>query len=344
MATDRDDWEIDRDTHVSQIANQLMRGRLSFLIGSGMSIPSGGISGKTLAFNLIWKSLYSQYHDPLDHVFTEELKNVADKFPLEAIAEGAMPNLSFRQRELEEFLAENVFDGKTPQLHDGHIALAALVTKLNIKTIFTTNWDDLLKQALGESGEIITEQKFRDLDHVLDSGKTAIIHLHGTFSDNPLIREEDLMDPERPLFQVLMGELLTKVFVFVGYSLSDPNIRALYYKSGNILSKRSEKLEKNTYIVAPPSNRVERRVSTEVWKERHAIYIPMGAEEFFQALYKETATHALDKLKRRLKARLNISSEDLQTKIEEIMSVFPEFEGPEQVLFYLDAITRGGRS
>lgn len=344
MTVDPHDTNAERDTHISQIASQLMKGRVGFLIGAGMSIPSGGLSGHQLAFQLVWKSLFQHHHEPLPPDFKKELEEVAAKFPLEAVAEGAIPYLGFEQWDLQELLKESVFGNKTPAINDGHRALAAIVAKLRIRMLFTTNWDELLKEALSESAETITERRFRELDKVLDIGKTAIVHLHGTFADDPLVKESDLMDPDRPLFQIFLGELMTKIFVFVGYSLGDPNIRSLYFKSADILKQRSEKLRKTTYVVAPPSSDVDRRLSEAVWRARHATYIPMSGEDFFQALYKETVTHALDGLKKRLRERLDVSAEDLQVKVDEIINVFPSFEAPEQVLFYLDAITRGSRA
>lgn len=331
--------------HIADIARELLNGRVGFLVGAGMSIPSGGMSGYNLIYDLILKSLLSELHDQVPSDVAKQLKEIAGKFPLEAVAEGVVPHLPFKQRALEEYLRNNVFGGKEPEPHDGHAAFASLLTRLRARTrtVFTTNWDSLLEDALGGFGKAITESTFRDTNDVIDSGKIAVIHLHGTFADNPVLKESELMNPDLPLFQIFLSELLTKAFVFVGYSLSDPNIRALYYRSGAML-KRSEKLDKTTYIVSPVSSNVEELLSHAVWEARNATFIPMGAVEFFQALYQETTTYALDSLKRRLYSRLSVSPEELQAKVDEIIRVFPSFEYPEQVLLYLDAITRGGRS
>ncbi len=225
--TDPQDWETNRDTSISHIAKLLLAKRLGFLFGAGMSVGSGGIGGSELAFQLIWKSLYNQLHSPLAKDEEALLRATASKFPIEAIAAGALPALPFLTNDLEQLLRETVFQGKEPKAHAGHTALGALTTKLKPRNLYTTNWDELLTAALGKSGTTITESSLRKLDDVYDSQNTAVIHLHGTFADNPLICEDDLMDPERPLFQLFLADLMTKAFVFVGYSLSDWNIRAI---------------------------------------------------------------------------------------------------------------------
>lgn len=346
MSTEPDKWKEDCENQISAIANHLVAGRIGFLFGAGMSIPSGGISGEQLALQLIRKAFYPKFRDsqhPMPTQLAQDIKDVAHKFPLEAIAEGAMNVFTFELDELEKTLKADVFAGKEPQSHDGHKSLSSLVKKLNIRTLYTTNWDNLLEKEIGSSSKSITENKLRTLEAVYSAGETAIIHLHGTFDDNPLICERDLMDPERPLFQIFMADLISKAFVFVGYSLSDFNIRALYSKSREILERRSSKLTKKTFIVAPPSSESERHVASEVWKSRGAIYIPMGAEEFFKALYTEVVTKALDELKTKIRIQLGVTLADLQSKIESIKKVFPQFEDEAQVLHYLEAIIRGAK-
>ena len=331
------DWQADRDDAIAEIAGELLKGRVGFLVGAGMSQPSGSLSTNLLSETLLKYVYYRGLDEPLDLNIATPISEVARKFPLEAIAQGIVPKLSFGDTGLQRLLSESVFGGRIPDPHKGHIALASLVTKLNIKHLFTTNWDELLEKALGERGRVITEKDFPSLNDIIDSGKTAIVHLHGIFAE-PTIKEADLMDPNRPLFQVFLGEFLTKAFVFVGYSLNDPHIKMLYYKSGEMLSR----FKKKTYIVSPFESDLERRVSGEVWRQRNATYLPMTSEDFFRGLYEKTVTYALAQLKRKLSKRLNLSAVELQRKVEEIVSVFPSFENHQQVLLYLDALTRGG--
>ena len=329
----------DLQNNIAQITQELIEGRIGFLFGAGMSIPSGGIGGEELAYQLVWKALYRHEHEP-NEIFKEQLRAISKKYPLEAIAQGVVRKLPRENEQLIEILKQVVFEGKDPELHDGHKVMASLVNtrSLNLKMLFTTNWDNLLKDALGNNAEIITENNFTTLDKVV-RGKTAIIHLHGTFADQPLIKENDLMNPNRPLFQLFLGELMTKSFVFVGYSLSDPNIRTLYFRAMDLLINTRKKLRKKTYIVFPARNDMERRVSEEVWGQREAIYIPLGADEFFNRLYAELKTNVIKDIKQQLVKRLGITTEELNNKVEEIMKIFPDFDSSIHVLHYYNAIT-----
>lgn len=337
----RADWMEQRDNDIAQIATQLVTGRLGFLIGAGMSVPSGGIPGMALAKELLWRSLFAHKHAPLEPDFEKQLGSVSSKYPLEAIAEACSKVLAFGEHELQLLLQEVVFPGGSHR-HAGHTALAVIVNRFAVRTIYTTNWDTLLEDAIGTGvAQPITESDLRRLDKVYDSGHVAVVHLHGTFSKAPLVREPDLMDPEKPLFQLFLADLIKKAFVFVGYSLSDPNIRALYWRSRQMLSTRDQKLNKSTYVVSPAENDVERRTASAVWLERGVRYVPMAAEDFFATLQAEAATHALSVLKEELRRRLNLGPDELRKKIDQVLLSFPEFGSEDQVLFYLTAATRG---
>jgi len=327
---------------IAKIAQQLEKERVGFLFGAGMSIDSGGLRAEDISYELVRRAFMARVHGELAPEQEEEVRGITKKYPLEAIADGAWPQLSFQKEELEEFLEETVFpDGS--EIHEGHRQLAKIAQGFNIGILFTTNWDILIEKAFSRNVSTVTESSFRKLDRALASGDVAVVHLHGTFGDDPLVCEKDLMDPSRPLFQIFLSELLSKAFVFVGYSLSDPNIRALYHYARDVLARRGE-LEKNTYVVYPADNDTEKRVATAVWQQRGAKYIPLTAEEFFSELHRQAREVVLVKLARTIQQRLDIKEEKiLNEKVNEILNVFPGFGSKEQVLRYLDGITRGGQ-
>lgn len=327
---------------IAKIADQVGKGRVGFLFGAGMSIPSGGLAGQTLAQQLVRKAFLAHIRDELPPALNDAVRDIVAKYPMEAIADGAWPNLPYRTEELEDFLKGAVFP-QPPTINQGHLHLAQLAQRYNLRLLFTTNWDGLLEEALGTNAVPVTENSLHKLDRALASGDVAVVHLHGTFNDEPLICEKDLMDPTRPLFQVFLSEFLSKVFVFVGYSLSDPNIRVLYHRARQTLATR-KRLEKNTYVVYPASNETESRVAAAVWKQRDMEYIPLTAEDFFRELHKQVMEIISVRLFDKVRKRLGIANqEDLRDNINRILAVFPGFGSDEQVLRYLDEITRGAR-
>lgn len=211
------------------------------------------------------------------------------------------------------------------------------------RLLFTTNWDTLIEEELSEGAVTITNNNLKmfELEEILLE-KIGVVHLHGTFEDEPLIKESDLMSTDRPLFSLFLAELMTKSFVFVGYSLSDPNMRALYFRVDDILNRQRQNLRKLTYIVFPAKNDVDRSVSAATWSARNAKYIPLAADEFFERLHGRLGAKAIREIKDELKERLGVGEEELNGKIDDIKSVFTDLRATEQVLGYLDEITRGG--
>lgn len=340
------DWEREVDNSVAHIAGELAHRRIGFLFGAGMSIQSGGISGRQVAFELILRSLYKHEADKeeVDQAVKQNIDAVASKYPLEAIASGIQSEFPFQGTELNSILKEVVFRGEAPELHAGHTDLASIMALLNTpRLLFTTNWDTLIEDALEDRAVTITHNNFRSIfkDDVL-SNRIGVVHLHGTFEDDPLIEETDLMSTDRPLFSLFVAELMTKSFVFVGYSLSDPNMRALYFAVNEILMKQRVHLGKITYVVFPARNDVDRTVSAATWGARKAKYIPLPANEFFKRLHEQLEMKGIKELKEELRKRLSLTQQELDDKVNEIKSVFPDLGTNEQVLVYLDTITRGG--
>lgn len=163
------DWENDLDNNIAHVAKELVRGRINFLFGAGMSMQSGGIPGGELAFELIRRAFYQQHDkDALPCGLEMQIRQVAERYPLEAIASGAEAMFPFQETELSGMLEQVVFDDKEPQEHQGHTDMAALVQRLGSpKLLFTTNWDTLIEKALGEIATTITNRNFLKKDLVL---------------------------------------------------------------------------------------------------------------------------------------------------------------------------------
>ena len=73
------------------------------------------------------------------------------------------------------------------------------------------------------------------------------------------------------------------MFVFVGYSMSDPDFRRVYMEFQDDIHNR-QVLERTTYFVSPSSDRHDFRLGSAIWGHRGAVWIPLTACDFFRRL------------------------------------------------------------
>ncbi len=131
-------------------------------------------------------------------------------------------NARGRQALVSHVIEQTDTSGKGPT--DNHRRLL----RLGIRTWVTTNYDDLIEQALREAGERFT-QVVRDQDlPYISADTTTLVKLHGDRGqpDTIVITQQDYNTFFRRFPRIkdkLTGLLLEKTFLFVGYSVSDPD-------------------------------------------------------------------------------------------------------------------------
>lgn len=105
-----------------------------------------------------------------------------------------------------------------------------ILTRLPISTYWTTNYDELLEEGLTKSNrkaDIKTTQQSL-ADNIYD--RDAVIYkMHGDVRcpAKAVLTKDDyeIYENERPLFRtVLQGDLVSKTFLFIGFSFEDPNL------------------------------------------------------------------------------------------------------------------------
>ncbi len=110
-----------------------------------------------------------------------------------------------------------------------------LISRLDFPIIYTTNFDRNLETALEVHGkEFVKIVNAKDIARIRD-GVTQLVKFHGDFDDDQsiVIAETDYLDRlsfESPLDIKFRSDALGKTILFVGYSLSDLNIRFLLHR------------------------------------------------------------------------------------------------------------------
>lgn len=105
-----------------------------------------------------------------------------------------------------------------------------IITRLPIQTYWTTNYDELLELSLKENNRKIDVKTTQDslANNVYD--RDAVVYkMHGDIRDpsKAVITKDDyeIYGNERPLFRTsLQGDLISKTFLFIGFSFEDPNL------------------------------------------------------------------------------------------------------------------------
>lgn len=140
------------------------------------------------------------------------------------------------------------------------------IVKLNFPIIYTTNYDHCIETAFEAWNK--NYKKIVSVDDFvnIDSLTTQIVKFHGdTISDDSIVLTEssyfERLAFESPLDVKLRADMLGKSILFIGYSLSDINIRLLIYKLDQ-LWKRSNNYCKRpkSYVFLPAPNPIQETI------------------------------------------------------------------------------------
>ncbi len=304
---------------VERIAKALVERRCEFLFGAGMSAisPTDLPSGKRLAQKLLERFFP-------DGTPASVLTALVDSTPFECVAQAVEELPGKKRRDLTQFLRELLINSNPPTnpAHDNFLSVLDWDGQRRLRRIYTSNFDMLLEKALSGRGETVTEQNAHDIDDIEDE-KVPILHLHGTLDGEYQITESDVFsDRFRKLekrFEIALRE--TDAFVFVGYSMSDPDFRLIYMRyQGDIRARKEDK--KDSYVVSPPQSQYQYELANAVWKSRQALWIPLGAEEFFAAISATLRSKTTKEIEEKIMKKYHLADQDsYRQKIEQTMKI-----------------------
>ena len=141
-----------------------------------------------------------------------------------------------------------------------------LIVELDCPVIYTTNYDSLLERAYQHYDKPFT--KIANVAQLSDAddNSTQIIKFHGDFDDHESVvltesQYFERLDFESPLDIKLRADLLRRSVLFLGYSLSDINIRYMLYRLNRLwASSGLGHSMPQSYIFLTRPNAVEERV------------------------------------------------------------------------------------
>lgn len=145
-----------------------------------------------------------------------------------------------------------------------------LIANSKFPMVYTTNYDRWLERSYEHYGKkYIKIAGVSDIP-LLKDGVTQIIKFHGDFdNDETIVLDEssyyERLEFETPLDIKLRSDVLGKSVLFIGYSLTDVNLRFLFYKLAKLWkSNRGGGVQPKSYVFTHRPNPIQEAI-LEQW-------------------------------------------------------------------------------
>lgn len=194
---------------IKNLVKELSANNLAIFAGSGLSIGAGYID---------WKNLLRDLAEEIDLDVDKEEHNLV------SLAQYYINEKKGNKSTINELIL-NEFQQKST-LTENHKILA----RLPIEIFWTTNYDSMLETALKDAGKIVDiKHNTNQLATSIRSRDAVIYKMHGDALDasNAVLTKDDYEKynfNRGEFFSALKGDLITKKFLFLGFSFTDPNI------------------------------------------------------------------------------------------------------------------------
>ncbi|PCJ99173.1 MAG: Sir2 family NAD-dependent protein deacetylase [Zetaproteobacteria bacterium] len=234
---------------MEQLLTSFRQGDVILFIGSGVS---AGLGLPTWD-QLIDKIAKELGYDPSVY------KTFGNHYALAEYYRIEKGNISGLTRWMDKEWHSSDIDISTSRIHE-------LIAHLPCSIMYTTNYDRWLENSFKHYGkEFVKISSVSDLTKV-ELGKTQIIKFHGDFDDDSSIVLDETsyfkrLDFETPLDIKLRSDVLGKSVLFVGYSLSDINLRYLFYKLSKLWEiNNGDAAQPRSYIFSPRPNAIQEAI------------------------------------------------------------------------------------
>ena len=193
---------------VEALSKELEEGNLAIFAGAGFSRSAGYVD---------WKTLLRPIADDLD-------LDIEKEWDLVGLAQYHANANNSNRAKLNQLLVTEFSTGLAPT--ENHRILA----RLPISTYWTTNYDKLIESALESNGKIPDiKYTVKQLATTRRNRDAIVYKMHGDAdhaAEAVLIRDdyERYHVTMQPFITALSGDLVSKTFLFLGFSFTDPNL------------------------------------------------------------------------------------------------------------------------
>lgn len=196
----------EQKSFINEFVVEINNGDAAIFAGAGLSAASGFVN---------WKGLL---HDLAEQIGL----SVEKESDLISVAQYYCN--SFNRAKINEKITNEFTTLKSG--NENH----QILSRLDIDTFWTTNYDQLIEKTLTEAGKIVDIKIVKEHFARYIKKKNAVVYkMHGD-KDSPhdavLTKDDyDYYNTKRELFSTaLRGDLLSRKFLFIGFSFDDPNL------------------------------------------------------------------------------------------------------------------------
>ncbi len=194
------------DQFIKQFLKEIEEDNAAIFAGAGLSAPAGYVN---------WKDLLRPLVDDLGLDIDKE----QDLVSLAQYHKNENGRHKINQQLINEFSSTN-------ESTESHLILA----KLPITTYWTTNYDRLIENALCSYGKVVDAKYTNEHLATTKSRRDAVVYkMHGDIEhpDKAVLTKDDYEKYAidfAPFVTALSGDLVSKTFLFLGFSFTDPNL------------------------------------------------------------------------------------------------------------------------
>ena len=244
-----------KQTLIKKLVEEIENNNLAIFAGAGLSVGAGFVD---------WKNLLRDLADEIG-------LDVDKEYDLISLAQYHTNEKGGNRSEINKLILNEFSHNKT--ITENHEILA----RLPIDTYWTTNYDSLIEQSLKESGKVVDiKHNVNQLPISIRNRDAVLYKMHGdcTDSTNAVLIKDDYEKyhlNRGEFFTALRGDLLTKRFLFLGLSFSDPNID---YILSRIRSSYNENQPQH-YCILKNANKLknEQQADFDYRKRKQELFI-----------------------------------------------------------------------
>ncbi|MCD1279252.1 MULTISPECIES: SIR2 family protein [Psychrobacter] len=246
---------IKKQTLVKKLVEEIENNNLAIFAGAGLSVGAGFVD---------WRNLLRDLADEIG-------LDVDKEYDLISLAQYHTNEKGGNRSEINKLILNEFSHNKN--ITENHKILA----RLPIDTYWTTNYDSLIEKSLKESGKIVDiKHNVNQLPISIRNRDAVLYKMHGDYTDstNAVLIKDDYEKyhlNRGEFFTALRGDLITKRFLFLGLSFSDPNID---YILSRIRSSYNENQPQH-YCILKNTNKLkdEQQADFDYRKRKQELFI-----------------------------------------------------------------------